>query len=246
MSRWGRVVLAVVTAGMGLIPIALASSSSVAVGHPPIIRLREGTSSNWSGYAAYGAAGRFSSVAATWTQPTVSCTAQNGYSSYWVGLDGYNTSTVEQLGTEGDCINGSPQYYAWYEMYPKRSAFISSLTVTPGHTYSASVVAGVGGSFVLQLTDSTIGMSYTTPQRLNHAAVASAEAVVEAPSNGKVLPLANFGTASFSGVKVNGQPIGSFAPNLDPITMLNPAGTKATPSKLDSTGEQFSDTWSSS
>ena len=244
--RWGRVVPAVITAGIALLPVALSSSGGVlGGGHPPIVRLRQGTSTNWSGYAAYGAAGSFSSVTASWTQPAVSCTAENRYSSYWVGLDGYNTSTVEQLGTEGDCINGAPRYYAWYEMYPKRSALIS-LTVTPGRSYTASVVAGSRGSFVLQLTDVTNRISFTTPQRLNNAAGASAEAVVEAPSNGKVLPLANFGTASFTGVTVNGQPIGSFAPNLDPITMLNPDGMKATPSKLDSTGKQFSVTWSSS
>lgn len=248
MSRrgWARAVLAVVAAGMGLIPVVLTSSGGVlGVGHPPIIRLRQGTSSNWSGYAAYGAAGSFSSVAGSWTQPAVSCTAQNRYSSYWVGLDGYNTSTVEQLGTEGDCVSGAPRYYAWFEMYPRRSSLIG-LTVTPSHTYSASVVAQGRGDFSLQLTDATTGASFSTVEKLNSAGRASAEAVVEAPSGGQVLPLANFGAASFAGVTVNGAPIGSFAPNLDPITMVNPYGMKATPSTLDSTGKRFSVTWSSS
>ncbi len=224
----------------------LGSSSAPDEGHRPIVRIRQGTSSNWSGYAAYGAAGRFTSVASTWTQPAVSCTAQNRYSSYWVGLDGYNTSTVEQLGTEGDCINGAARYYAWLEMYPRPGSVIG-VTVTPSHSYSASVTTLRRGSFALRLTDVTTGQSFSTVEKLNSAQGASAEVVVEAPSNGGgILPLANFGTASFTTSTANGLPLGSFTPNLDPITMLNPYGMKSTPSRFDATNKNFQVTWSAS
>ena len=75
------------------------------------------------------------------------------YSAEWVGIDGYNSNTVEQIGTELDITNGTPSYYAWYEMYPSDSYNItsdttktgaivpnSSFTVKPGNTISASVV----------------------------------------------------------------------------------------------------------
>jgi hypothetical protein len=60
------------------------------------------SSSNWVGYAATGAAGSFTSVSASWTQPTASCATGSQYAAFWVGLDGYTSKTVEQIGTEAD------------------------------------------------------------------------------------------------------------------------------------------------
>jgi hypothetical protein len=82
--------------------------------------IREETSStNWSGYATDS--GTYTSVSANWVQPTGTCTSATRYSSFWVGLDGYSSSTVEQDGTDTDCVNGKPQYYGWYETYPNPS-----------------------------------------------------------------------------------------------------------------------------
>ena len=227
-----------------VLPVVTTGTSAVS-GHPPIVRVRQGTSTNWSGYAAYGAPGNFTTVSATWTQPAVSCNSQNTYSSYWVGLDGYNTSTVEQIGTEADCSNGAPRYYAWYEMYPRPSYF-AAVTVTPSHVYRASVAAGGRGNYVLTLTDVTAGKSFTTTQKLNRAQAASAEVIVEAPWSGGVLPLANYGNVGFTGSRANGAGVGTF-PNLDPITMNNPYGMKSTPSGFTDSGKQnFSVTWSAS
>jgi hypothetical protein len=78
------------------------------------------TSSNWSGYAVDSSKDSVSSVAGSWTVPAVAGSG-TAYSSIWVGLDGSNSSTVEQIGTDSDVINGQAQYYAWYEMYPKDS-----------------------------------------------------------------------------------------------------------------------------
>jgi hypothetical protein len=239
-----------VVAATGIVAVPVVSTVGVSSGHPPIIRVRQGTSTNWSGYAAYGAPGTFKSVSATWTQPAVTCSSQNTYSSYWVGLDGYNNSSVEQLGTEADCSSGSPRYYSWYEMYP-RPSYLAGVTVTPTHTYSASVTAGARGSFLLTLKDVTTGKSFSTSQKLNQAQGASAEVVVEAPYSGGVLPLANYGQANFTGSMANGVGIGNFYSNVNPntnvdaITMLNPYGMKSTPTSL--TGNQnFSVKWSAS
>jgi hypothetical protein len=235
-----------VLAAIGIVAMpASVTVNGVASGHPPIIRVRQGTSTNWSGYAAYGAPGSFTNASATWTQPAVSCTSQNTYSSYWVGVDGYNTSTVEQIGTEADCSNGAPRYYAWYEMYPRPSYF-APITVIPSHTYSSSVSAQGRGLYTLTLTDLTAAKSFTTTQKLNQAHGASAEVVVEAPFSGGVLPLANYDTVGFTGSKANGVGIGTF-PQVDPITMVNPYGMKSTPSGFsDTTKQSFSVTWSSS
>jgi Peptidase A4 family len=184
----------------------------------------------------------FTSVTGSWTQPAVTCTTAKTYSSYWVGLDGYNDNTVEQLGTEGDCLNGRPRYYAWFEMYPHQSMLVG-VTVTPFHSYSASVPSAGHGTFALHLADVTTGSSFSTVQKANQAQASFAEVIVEAPYSGGTLPLANFDTVNFSAATANGKPLGS---NLDRITMNNPAGMKSTPSTLGSGGTSFSVAWSPS
>src|SRR5689334_9151091 len=87
--------------------------------HPPIIiHRRHGTnvtSTNWSGYSVTGANGSVNDVKGTWTVPSVvNCTSANQYASFWIGIDGYESNTVEQIGTDSDCQNGSPTYYAWF------------------------------------------------------------------------------------------------------------------------------------
>jgi hypothetical protein len=204
----------------------------------PNHRISHSSSTNWAGYSATG--GRFTTVSATWRQPTVSCTAATRYSSFWVGLDGDGSSTVEQTGTDADCSGGHPVYYAWYEMYPKFPTNLS-LAVRAGDTMSARVTTDGKGSFTLTIRNVTTGASFTTKQRLKRAKLASAEVIAEAPSSsGGVLPLANFGTVGFSAATVNGQPIGSFNP--DRINMVSGTITKAATSTL-SGGNAFSVAW---
>jgi hypothetical protein len=206
---------------------------------PPNHRITRSTSTNWSGYAATGT--RFTSVSATWKQPTASCTSATTYSSFWVGLDGDTSNTVEQTGTDADCSGGSPVYYAWYEMYPRFPVNLS-LPIHPGDTIHASVTTNGKGAFTLTIADTTTGRSFTTSQRLKSAKLSSAEVIAEAPSgSGGVLPLTNFGTVGFTAAMANGQAIGTFNP--DRISMVAPDGTvKASPSSL-SGGTAFSVAW---
>jgi hypothetical protein len=199
------------------------------------------TSTNWSGYAAHG--GTYTTVSATWVQPTGSCTSATRYSSFWVGLDGYTSNSVEQTGTDTDCSGGRPVYYGWYEMYPNPSFSFGS-TINAGDTISASVTFSGTNSYTLKLSDVTRGWTSTTTKRLSGAPRSSAEVIIEAPcctSGGGILPLANFGTVHLSNSLVNGSSIGSFSP--DVITMVNSSGQdKDTVSSL-SGGTSFSATW---
>src|SRR4051794_23888855 len=79
---------------------------------------------NWSGYAVTAAPGAVTAVSASWVVPTFTATSASGYESSWVGIDGYNSNSVEQIGTESDYSNGLASYYAWYEMYPNPSVKI--------------------------------------------------------------------------------------------------------------------------
>jgi hypothetical protein len=196
------------------------------------------TSTNWSGYAASG--GTYSSVSATWVQPAVTCSSGNQYSSFWVGLDGYNSNSVEQTGTDSDCSGSTPQYYGWYEMYPHPSYSFGS-SISPGDTISASVTFSGTRSYELTLADETKGWSTSTTKKLSHAARSSAEVIIEAPYSGGILPLANLGTVNFSNSLVDGSAIGTYSPTS--IAMVNNSGqNKDTVSSL-SGGEDFSATW---
>ncbi|MGH6657489.1 MAG: G1 family glutamic endopeptidase [Actinocrinis sp.] len=196
------------------------------------------TSTNWSGYAATGSG--FTGVSTTFAQPAVDCSKGDGYSSFWVGLDGYNSNSVEQTGTEADCSGGVASYSAWYEMYPKYPVTYNS-TVRPGDSISESVTYGSGG-FTLTIADSTRGWSHSVTKKLNSAKRTSAEVIAEAPYSGGVLPLADFGTVGFANSLVNGSTLSGFNPV--GIDMVSSSGTpEATVSAL--SGGSFSITWKS-
>jgi Peptidase A4 family len=163
-----------------------------------------GYSTNWSGYAVTAGNGSVSAVSASWNVPTILQGRGTAYSAEWVGIDGFSSATVEQIGTEADLINGAPQYYAWFEMYPLPYVTIP-LTIHAGDSISAGVSHTTGNNFALTITDnSTTGVPYTTTQSLGGVASAlqsSAEWIVEAPSSGRVLPLADVGTVKFTGAQ---------------------------------------------
>ena len=216
------------------------------------------SSTNWSGFAVTGPAGSVSDAKGSWIVPTIqgTCPSTNQYSSFWVGIDGYNSGTVEQTGTDSDCQGGAPTYYAWYEFYPHASVLISGITVHPGDVISAEASAGGRGRFTVSIHDITTGQSFSTTGSVKRAQQSSAEWIAEAPSSGGILPLADFGTVHFgtdsTGVAstnyatINGTPgaFNSFGTNVHQITMVTSGGaTKASPSNPSSDGTSFSVTW---
>ncbi|MGZ6569258.1 MAG: G1 family glutamic endopeptidase [Solirubrobacteraceae bacterium] len=222
---------------------ALAAGSMRAPGSyraAPNHKIDHSTSTNWSGYAVSGL--RYTSVSASWTQPAVNCSlTPTGWSSFWVGLDGDTSNTVEQTGTEADCSSGKPVYSAWYEMYPKFPHNYAN-TVLPGDHFTASVTTAGRGSFTLTLTD-TGRWTQTTIASLKSARLSSAEVIAEAPSSSRgVLPLADFASVGFSGATVNGSTLTSSTAGLDPITMVSGSTVKASPSLIKGNGS-FTDTW---
>ena len=109
---------------------------------------------NWSGYADTASTdGTFSQVSGSWVTPSVTCTAEDTITSEWVGLDGWNSSTVEQDGTLDWCFEGTAFYYTWYEMYPAGTVTVGS-SLRPGDAIKASVVR-TGTSYKLAVTDTT-------------------------------------------------------------------------------------------
>ena len=210
-------------------------------------------STNWSGYAVTASSGSVSIAKGSWVVPAIqgSCTSTAQYSSFWVGIDGFNSGTVEQTGTDSDCQNGVPTYYAWYEFFPHPSFLINGMTITPGDAMTAQASFS-GRSFTVTITDTNTGVSFSTSARVRGAQRSSAEWIAEAPSSsGGILPLADFGTVNFSAstATISGTTgtIGSFGSSVQVITMVTSSGVvKAQPSSLSGSGDSFSVTWKSS
>lgn len=255
------------------------------LGHGRDVRnMTDVQSNNWSGYADINET--YQALSGSWVQPAVTCSGSSGllgllglgsraaYSAFWVGLDGYNSSSVEQTGTDSDCTSsGMPSYYAWYEMYPAGSVQLptTSYPVKPGDTLIGSVRYDAPGtpssSYTLTLSDPSEGPSgwtYSTNIAETGLQRSSAEWVAEAPSECYLAilcqqtPLANFGKMAFSNAWAeNGtgvqEPISSFTD--DDIQMASSAGSPlATPSALTNTknaktgdtSSGFGITWQSS
>ncbi|MDI5966253.1 G1 family endopeptidase [Streptomyces sp. SL13] len=197
-------------------------------------------STNWSGYGAD--TGTYTSVSSSWTQPTITCTSKTSYSSYWVGLDGFSNSALEQTGTEADCISGKAVYGAWWEVLPASESAYSGVTVKGGDKLSASVTYNGSSNFTMTLTDSTQNWTKTTTHKGSSGFQnTSAEVIAEATSvGGSVANLSNFGTVNFTGAKANGSALTSSA---DEITMVGSStgNVIAQPSAI--SGGNFSVTW---
>jgi hypothetical protein len=216
-----------------------ASASAARSGTTRSVRDGSTTSTNWSGYVLTGGTGAFSSVSSSWTEPAASCSSGTQYAAFWVGLDGYNSNSVEQTGTDSDCSGGTPDYYGWYEMYPADPVYFTN-PVAPGDSLSASVTVS-GTSYTLTLTDSTQGWTQTENESGSYAD-SSAEVITEAPSSLQgPLPLADFGTIGYSASAANGASFSAQDPTS--ITMVAGDGDQLdSTSALDGSGG-FSNTW---
>jgi hypothetical protein len=202
-------------------------------------------STNWSGYAVTGSNGAFHSVSASWTQPTATCTSRRSdqYAAFWVGLDGYSSDSVEQTGTDSDCDGRTPDYYGWYEMYPANPVYYTN-TVEPGDSMSASVTFSGTETYTLVLKDNTRG--WTETQTINESGFdrSSAEVITEAPcctASGGILPLADFGTVSYTASTANGSSMGTQSPTS--IVMVDNSGLEKDSTSSMSSSGAFSNTW---
>jgi hypothetical protein len=172
----------------------MSASAAPAIFHHPNIPghaiLNTGWSSgNWSGYAKTGS---YSSATAQWVVPSVSATSQASYSSAWVGIDGFNNSSLIQTGTESDYYNGAAHYNAWWEILPAAETKINSITVHPGDVMTASIQKNSGTSWTITINDTSNGQSFSTPQTYTGAGT-SVEWIEEAPSvGGRVATLAHY------------------------------------------------------
>src|SRR5207253_5827574 len=123
------------------LPLIIPGVTQVRSTPPTITGTTGGAQDNdkWAGYAAANQ-GPYQSTWAGWVQPAVQCAVgETSAVAFWVGMDGYGDPTVEQTGVDAFCNNGTPQYYAWLELYPYyNQEFHTEDPVLPGDKMSAA------------------------------------------------------------------------------------------------------------
>ncbi len=163
------------------------------------------TSPQWAGYVTMSnlllRQPLVTSVSGSWTVPSVDAYSQDdAFSAAWVGVGGYGENTLIQAGTLHGVKNGEVVYYAWYELLPNTAVRIENMHVKPGDrmTASVSLVDGSSNTWLVEITDSTNGESFSrtfgyTSSRL------SAEWILERPTiSGSVTTLADFSSITFT------------------------------------------------
>ena len=208
---------------------------------------------NWSGYADTATrAQTFTKVSGSWTVPSVTCSAEDQIISDWVGLDGFNSSTVEQLGTTSWCYKGKAVYYTWYETYPKGAHQVGT-ALKPGDKVAASVTR-TGTSYAFKLTDSTTSgnnISVTKTCALATCKDTSAEWISERPSfSTGIAPQAHYDAFKITnGSQTSSGHTGTIGagPGVNAVTMIDSTQTYnlSTVSTLTG-GNSFSTTWKNS
>jgi len=104
----------------------------------------------------------FTQVQGSWIVTAVDCTkTPNTDSSEWVGIDGWTSNTVEQIGTDADCNGKTPFYYVWYEFYPLNTIVISDVSIAPGDKFSASVTYEGENEYTVSITNDSTGQSFS-------------------------------------------------------------------------------------
>jgi Peptidase A4 family len=212
------------------------------------IRKHQLASTNWSGVIVRNST--FSDVRGSWTEPPATpdpCSNVKGrqltVAAFWAGLDGWDSRTVEQAGTDEECIGATRVDVAWIEFYPARPIVVST-DVQPGDSLTAHVYQD-GTNVYANVVDSNQGLDETLQIPVDNLAFNSAEWIAEAPTN----RLTDFGSVDFTDAYATDN-TGEHAMgywDTEPITMYTKSGgpfrstVRAFPTDFSDTG--FTDIW---
>jgi hypothetical protein len=152
-------------------------------------------STNWSGFALPAKSGeRITAVTGSWNVPLIR-PVPPGQSSSWIGIGGFDTSDLIQVGTSS---NGRlDDSYAWFEMLPDYETRIlsgcardASCSLSPGDHMAASVTNNGGDNWTIMLANLGDGVHakwYWGQVVTYRSTLSSAEWVFEAPQTGVVI-----------------------------------------------------------
>jgi hypothetical protein len=167
------------------------------------------TTFDWAGYVAssnnLSPQPIVASVNGSWVVPAVKVSANNTFSTAWIGIGGEVDTTLIQAGSEQDSIGGEAVYSLWYELIPANSITIPNTKVSPGDHIQASIklLDSQTNTWLVSIADVTTGQCYSqncTSQSFNYnSSRLTAEWIVERPTvNNQIATLANFGSLTFT------------------------------------------------
>jgi peptidase A4-like protein len=204
-------------------------------------------STNWSGYVADNRT--FNSASGTWQMPEANCSAVKGQketvATFFIGLDGFNSGTVEQTGVDAICIGKTEFYEPWYEFYPEAAVF-SNNPVSPRDNLTADVsVSSDGSTVTTTLSDPDQGWTLTSPEHSTAGlALNSADWIVESPAHA----LTNYGSVTYGSASATNSSghtgtISDDAWNHDELIMVKGRRIISQPGNLFARGASFSVDW---
>lgn len=179
------------TAGAGIARPAAATLTDQVVG------------GDFTGYGATG--GSYTSVGASWVEPTVQCTSDSYYITISISINdfvGSASTAAEDLGTIANCATGTPVYSDYYATAQGQNDIAYSDTVEPGDNFFASITSAGSGDYTYDLYDVTQNWTedhtYYTGAPTGNAEIG----LTEWP--GLYVAPVNFGAVGFSNATING------------------------------------------
>jgi hypothetical protein len=168
--------------------VAVVVSTFVAVPAAQAVPTR--VSDSWAGVKAKDSTPDFNLVEGNWVVPKVKCAPGETSGAFeWLGLGDGIQDTLYQTGTDSDCVNGKPQYAAWWEAFPEKPVPFGDedLVLAGDHMYASVYMQLSLGQVVMVLIDyGTSGSQTPVWQDVAYHAAASnstsAECVIERPT----------------------------------------------------------------
>ena len=206
-------------------------------------------SSVWGGYGIRASNGAVNDVHANWHVPQIAkaCPSKATSSEFFVGMDGWLSSTLEFVGTSTYCASGSVVYAGWVVL----GSFSASVrfTITPGDNMYGDVNYNpTTKTTTAFLKDVTTGKSYS--KTLSGSGYrATAEWIADDPYHvaSTVYPLTDFGWVTFRNatatISGHTHSISGFTHTEFSMWSTLHAKAKATTGNLSNHGSQFVVTW---
>jgi len=171
-----------------------------------------------SGYP--GVSGTINSIQGSFIVPSIPAVETTDV-SFWVGIGGYGSKDVQQIGIDVYFVDGSYQANIWWEMYPKKMQWETFFDISAGDRVTFSVRYLGSDKFELKWRNDTTGNTFSTVQFKKRATRNSAEFICEQAS-GWALPR-SFAVA-WTDLAVNGLPVSTWN-----WRMVNQLGITVTP-----------------
>ncbi|KAI9742186.1 MAG: hypothetical protein M1818_004086 [Claussenomyces sp. TS43310] len=159
-------------------------------------------SSNWSGAVQIGTG--FNKVVGTIIAPKATGGSSKAASA-WVGIDGDTCQTA--ILQTGISFYGDGSYDAWYEWIPNGSVSFDNFDISEGDSIYMEVDASSKTSGKAILENMTTGqkVTHTFSSPPSSLCETNAEWIVEDfEEDGSLVPLANFGSITFTGASASG------------------------------------------